>query len=99
MGGPPYVMYIAGRLPEPAAPTRDHLPDGDRERRAPPAGVCSRGIARLSGALGLGGVSAPGGLGWRVGSSSACARGPRTMARIIGAVLFLTGASLIARTF
>ena len=100
MGGPPYVMYIAGRIPEPAAQRATIsqmviLSVGLRLVAFAVAGLL------LSRALwGAAVVLLP--VAWAgvwVGHRVHVRAAPATMARIIGAVLLLTGITLIARAF
>ena len=69
MEGPLCVMYITGRVGEPAA-QRDDCSDGDPERWLARAGVHPGWPARLSRALGRGGDPPPGRVGRGVGRPS-----------------------------
>ncbi len=79
MGGPPYVVYITGRIPDPAV------------QRATMGSRALWIAVMLLLPVAWAGVW----IGNRVHGSVT----PATMARLIGAALFLTGAALIVRTF
>ena len=100
MGGPPYVVYITGRIPEPAA------------QRATIAQMVILNVGLRVVAFGLAGllfswalwlaviVLLPVALsGVWLGNRAHLSVPPAMMARIIAAVLFVTGAALIVRTF
>lgn len=99
MGGPPYVAYLAGRIPDPAAQraTISHmviLNVGLRVVAFAFAGLLSARPLWIAVALLL-----P--LAWTgvwVGSRVHLRVPSATAARLVGAALFLTGAALIART-
>jgi len=99
MGGPPYVMYIAGRLAEPAA------------QRATISQMVILNVGLRVGAFALAGLLVSPGLwvavaillpvawaGVWAGNRVHVRLAPPVIARIIGAVLFVTGVSLIIRT-
>jgi len=98
MGGPPYVMYIAGRIPEPAA------------QRATISQMVILNVGLRVVAFGVGGLlgSRPlwtaaaillpvAWIGVWMGHRVHVRVAPATGARIIGAVLFFAGVTLIAR--
>jgi uncharacterized protein len=100
MGGPPYVMYIAGRIPDPAAQRATIsqmviLNVGLRVVAFALAGLLLSRALWIAVMLLLPVVWA----GVWLGNRAHVSVTPATMARIIGAALFLTGASLIVRTF
>jgi hypothetical protein len=99
MGGPPYVAYITGRIPDPAA------------QRATISQMVILNVGLRVVAFALAGLLASGGLwiavalllpvawtGVWVGHRVHVRVAPSTVTRIVGAALFLTGAALIART-
>jgi uncharacterized membrane protein YfcA len=99
IGGPPYVMYITGRIAEPAA------------RRATIAQMVILNVGLRVVAFALAGLFASGALwtgvalllpvawaGVWAGNRAHVRVAAGTTARLIGAVLFLTGATLIVRT-
>jgi uncharacterized membrane protein YfcA len=98
IGGPPYVMYIAGRVPDPAA------------QRATIAQMVVLNVGLRVGAFALAGFLASRALwtavalllpvawlGVWAGHHAHVRAAPATTARVIGAVLLLTGITLIAR--
>lgn len=98
MGGPPYVAYITGRIPDPAA------------QRATIAQMVILNVGLRVVAFALAGLLAPRALwiavacslpvawaGVWVGNRLHVRAAPATIARLIGATLLLTGASLIVR--
>lgn len=98
MGGPPYVAYITGRVPDPSA------------QRATIAQMVILNVGLRVIAFALAGLFASGALWIAVGLSLPVAwlgvwvgnrvhlrTAPPTVARVIGGVLLLTGASLIVR--
>ena len=100
MGGPPYVMYIAGRISDPAA------------QRATISQMVILNVGLRVIAFALGGLLASHRLwtavaillpvawiGVWIGHRIHVRLAPATMARIIGAVLFVVGVALIVRTF
>jgi uncharacterized membrane protein YfcA len=99
MGGPPYVMYLAGRIPE---------PDAQRATIAQMVilnvglRVVAFGLAGLLGSAMLWlGVAALLPVAWAgvwVGHRVHLRLAPATTARLVGAALFLAGATLVART-
>jgi uncharacterized membrane protein YfcA len=99
IGGPPYVMYIAGRVPEPAAQraTISHMVILNVGLRA-----VAFALAGLLGSRALWaavGVLLP--IAWAgvwAGHRVQLRLAPATQRRFIGAVLFAGGAALIART-
>ena len=99
IGGPPYVMYITSRISEPAA------------QRATIAQMVILNVGLRVVAFALAGLLASGALwigvalllpvawaGVWAGNRAHLHVAARTTARLIGAVLFLTGATLIVRT-
>lgn len=99
MGGPPYVAYIAGRIPDAAAQRATIsqmviLNVGLRVVAFALAGLLASGALWIVVALALPVAWAGVWVGNRVHVRAA----PATMARIIAAVLLLTGASLVVRT-
>src|SRR5215510_2457840 len=100
MGGPPYVVYISGRIPDPAA-QRATISQmvivnvGLRVVAFGVAGLLYSQTLWLTVMLLLPVAWAGVWVGNRVHGSVP----PATMARMIGATLFLTGAALIVRTF
>jgi uncharacterized protein len=100
MGGPPYVAYIAGRVPDPTAQRATIsqmviLNVGLRVVAFALAGLLVSRALWIAVAVLLPVAWAGVWVGNRVHVRVASA----TLARIIGAVLFLTGATLILRTF
>jgi len=98
MGGPPYVAYITGRIPDPAAQRATIsqmviLSVGLRVVAFALAGLLLSRELWITVALLLPVAWAGVWVGHRVHVRAA----PATVARLIGAVLFLTGAALIAR--
>jgi uncharacterized protein len=99
MGGPPYVAYIAGRIPEPAAQRATIsqmviLNVGLRVVAFALAGLLGSRTLWIAVALLL-----P--VAWTgvwVGNRVHLRVAPSTVTRIVGAALFLTGAALIVRT-
>ena len=100
MGGPPYVVYISGRIPDPAA------------QRATISQMVILNVGLRVVAFALAGLLLSRALwiavmfllpvawaGVWTGNRAHVRVTPATMARAIGATLFLTGAALIARTF
>jgi uncharacterized membrane protein YfcA len=100
MGGPPYVAYIAGRVPDPAV------------QRATISQMVILNVGLRVVAFALAGLLASRALwvavalllpvawmGVWAGNRVHVRVAPATTARIVGAVLFFTGAALIARTF
>ena len=100
IGGPPYVMYIAGRIPEPGA------------QRATISRMVILNVGLRVAAFALAGLFGSRELWIAVGLllPVACAAlwvgnrvhvrlAPAAMARVVGAALFLAGATLILRTF
>jgi uncharacterized membrane protein YfcA len=100
MGGPPYVMYITGRVAEPA-PQRATISQmvilnvGLRVVAFALAGLLASGVLWVTVAILLPVAWAGVWAGNRVHVRLA----PAVIARIIGTVLFVTGATLIIRTF
>jgi uncharacterized membrane protein YfcA len=99
MGGPPYVMYITGRLGDPAA------------QRATISQMVILNVGLRVVAFALAGLLLSRALwmavlfllpvalaGLWLGNRVHVSVPPTTMARVMGAALFLTGATLIART-
>jgi hypothetical protein len=99
MGGPPYVAYITGRIPDPAA------------QRATISQMVILNVGLRVAAFALAGLLASRALwaavalllpvawtGVWVGNRVHVRVPSTTVARIVGAVLFLTGAALIVRT-
>ena len=100
MGGPPYVAYIAGRVPDPAAQRATIsqmviLNVGLRVVAFALAGLLASRALWLAAALLLPVAWTGVWVGNRVHVRVARA----TVARLVGAALFLTGAALIVRTF
>jgi hypothetical protein len=98
MGGPPYVAYITGRVPDPAAQRATIsqmviLNVGLRVLAFALAGLLASRTLWIAVAFSLPVAWAGVWVGNRVHVRAA----PATVARIIGAVLFLTGASLVVR--
>jgi uncharacterized protein len=100
MGGPPYVVYITGRIPDPAV------------QRATISQMVILNVGLRVVAFALTGLLLSRALwiavmvllpvawaGVWVGNRAHVSVRPVTMARVIGAALFLTGAALIVRTF
>jgi hypothetical protein len=100
MGGPPYVVYITGRIPDPAV------------QRATISQMVIVNVGLRVVAFGVAGLLTSRTLwlavmlllpvawaGVWVGNRVHGRVPPATMARMIGAALFLTGAALIVRTF
>jgi hypothetical protein len=100
MGGPPYVVYITGRIPDPAV------------QRATISQMVILNVGLRVAAFALTGLLLSRALwiavmvllpvawaGVWVGNRAHVSVRPATMARVIGAALFLTGAALIVRTF
>jgi len=99
MGGPPYVMYLAGRIPEPDAQraTISHmviLNVGLRVIAFALAGL----LASTTLWLAVAGLLPVAWAGVWAGHRAHLRLAPTTAARIIAAALFVAGASLIART-
>src|SRR5499426_1871194 len=100
MGGPPYVVYITGRIPDPSV-QRATISQmvivnvGLRVVAFGFAGLLQSRTLWLAVLLLLPVACAGVWVGNRVHGSVT----PATMARMIGAALFLTGAALIVRTF
>jgi uncharacterized membrane protein YfcA len=99
MGGPPYVVYLTGRIPDPAA------------QRATISQMVVLNVGLRVAAFALAGLLVSRELwiavmlllpvawaGVWVGNRAHVSVTPATMARLIGAALFLTGAALIVRT-
>ena len=99
MGGPPYVVYLTGRIPDPAA------------QRATISQMVILNVGLRVVAFALAGLLLSRGLwiavvsllpvawaGLWVGNRAHLSFTPAMMARMIGAALFLTGAGLIVRT-
>jgi uncharacterized membrane protein YfcA len=100
MGGPPYVVYITGRIPDPAVQraTISQMVIVNVGLRVVAFGVAGLLTSRtlwLAAMLLLPVAWAGVWVGNRVHGRVP----PATMARMIGAALFLTGAALIVRTF
>ena len=98
MGGPPYVMYLAGRLPEPEAQRATIsqmviLNVGLRVVAFAVAGL----LASTSLWLAVAGLLPVAWAGVWAGHRAHLRLPPATAARIIAAALFLAGATLIAR--
>ncbi len=98
MGGPPYVAYITGRVPTPMAQRATIsqmviLNVGLRVAAFALAGLFASRALWIAVALSL----PVAWLGVWVGNRAHVRTAPATLARIIGGVLFLTGASLIVR--
>jgi len=100
MGGPPYVVYITGRIPDPAA------------QRATISQMVILNVGLRVAAFGVAGLLVSRALwiavaillpvawiGLWVGHRAHVSVRPALMARLIGGALFLTGAALIVRTF
>jgi len=100
MGGPPYVVYITGRIPDPAV------------QRATISQMVILNVGLRVGAFALTGLLLSRALwiavmlllpvawaGVWVGNRAHVSVTPAMMARVIGAALFLTGDALIVRTF
>ena len=100
MGGPPYVVYITGRIPDPAV------------QRATISQMVILNVGLRVVAFALTGLLLSRALwiavmltlpvawaGVWVGNRAHVSMAPAMMARLIGAALFLTGAALIVRTF
>jgi uncharacterized protein len=99
MGGPPYVVYIAGRIPDPAAQRATIsqmviLNVGLRVVAFALAGLLASRALWMAVIVLLPVAWAGVWIGHRVHVSVA----PATMARAIGVVLFLSGVALIVRT-
>jgi uncharacterized membrane protein YfcA len=99
MGGPPYVMYLAGRIPEPEA------------QRATISQMVSLNVGLRVVAFALAGLLVSPALwlavvtllpvacaGVWVGHRAHLRLAPATAARIIAAALFVAGATLVARS-
>lgn len=99
MGGPPYVVYLTGRIPDPAA------------QRATISQMVILNVGLRVVAFALAGLLLSRGLwiavvsllpvawaGLWVGNRAHLSVTPAMLARMIGAALFLTGAGLIVRT-
>jgi len=99
MGGPPYVVYLTGRIPDPAA------------QRATISQMVVLNVGLRVAAFALAGLLVSRDLwtavilllpvawaGVWVGNRAHVRVTPATMARLIGAALFVTGAALISRT-
>jgi uncharacterized membrane protein YfcA len=100
MGGPPYVMYIAGRIPDPAAQRATIsqmviLNVGLRVVAFTLAGLLFSRALWVAVVLLLPVAWAGLWAGNRVHTSVT----PAMVARMIGAALFITGAALVVRTF
>ena len=100
MGGPPYVVYLTGRIPDPAAQRATIsqmviLNVGLRVVAFALAGLLVSRVLWIAVAMLLPVAWA----GLWLGNRAHVRVGPATMARVIGAALFLTGAALIVRTF
>jgi len=100
MGGPPYVVYITGRIPDPAV------------QRATISQMVILNVGLRVVAFALTGLLLSRALwiavvltlpvawaGLWVGNRAHVSLAPAMMARLIGAALFLTGTALIVRTF
>lgn len=99
MGGPPYVVYLTGRIPDPAAQraTISQMVVLNVGLRVVAFAVAGLLVSReLWVAVMLLLPVAWGGV-W-IGNRAHVSVTPATMARLIGAALFLTGAALIVRT-
>jgi uncharacterized membrane protein YfcA len=99
MGGPPYVAYIAGRIPDPAAQRATIsqmviLNVGLRVLAFALAGLLASRAIWLAVAC----LLPVAWLGVWTGNRVHGRLAPATAARIIAAVLFLTGVAVIART-
>jgi uncharacterized membrane protein YfcA len=99
IGGPPYVAYIAGRIPDPAAQRATIsqmviLNVGLRVAAFALAGLLLSRTLWMSAALLLPVAWA----GVWVGHHVHLRLAPSTVARLVGGALLLTGAALIART-
>ena len=99
MGGPPYVMYLTGRIADPSAQRATIsrmviLNVGLRVLAFALAGLLESGALWLA----VGVLLPASWAGLWAGNRVHVRLAPRTAARLIGAVLLLTGASLIART-
>jgi uncharacterized membrane protein YfcA len=100
MGGPPYVVYITGRIPDPAVQraTISQMVIVNVGLRVVAFGVAGLLTSRTLWLAVM--LSLP--VAWAgvwVGNRVHGRVPPATMARMIGAALFLTGAALIVRTF
>lgn len=100
MGGPPYVVYITGRIPDPAAQRATIsqmviLNVGLRVAAFALAGLLASRAVWLAVACGL----PVAWLGLWVGHRVHVRVAPALMSRIIAGALLLSGASLIVRTF
>jgi len=98
MGGPPYVMYLSGRITDPSSRRATIsrmviLNVGLRVLAFAAAGLLASGALWLAVAVLLPAAWA----GLWAGNRVHVRLAPRTAARLVGAVLLLTGASLIAR--
>lgn len=100
MGGPPYVVYLTGRIPDPAA------------QRATITQMVILNVGLRVVAFALAGLLVSRALwvavmsllpvawaGLWFGNRAHLGVTPTMLARVIGAALFLSGAGLIARTF
>jgi len=100
MGGPPYVVYITGRIPDPAVQraTISQMVIVNVGLR-----VVAFAIAGLLGSrtlwIAVMLLLPAAGAGLWVGDRVHLSVAPATMARVIGAALLITGAALIVRTF
>jgi uncharacterized protein len=100
MGGPPYVVYITGRIPDPAVQRATIsqmviLSVGLRVVAFAFTGLLLSRALWIAVILTLPVAWA----GLWVGNRAHVSVAPAMMARLIGAALFLTGAALIVRTF
>jgi uncharacterized protein len=98
IGGPPYVVYITGRLPDPAVQraTISQMVIVNVGLRVVAFAIAGILLSRALWIAVM--VLLPvAGVGLWVGNRVHLSVAPATMARVIGAVLFVTGAALIVR--
>jgi hypothetical protein len=99
MGGPPYVAYIAGRVPDPAAQraTISHMVIVNVGLRVAAFALAGFLLSRALW-IAVAGLLPIAGAGLWVGHHLHVRVPPPTVARAIGAVLFASGVTLIVRT-
>jgi len=100
IGGPPYVMYLTGRIPDPAAQraTISQMVIVNVGLRVVAFAVAGLLVSRVLWIA----VTCLLPVAWAgvwVGNRAHIRVAPAMMARVIGAALFLTGVALIGRTF
>ena len=100
MGGPPYVVYITGRIPDPAVQraTISQMVIVNVGLRVVAFAIAGLLLSRTLWIAAI--LLLPvAGAGLWVGNRVHLSVAPAMMARVIGAALLVTGATLIVRTF